>query len=52
MRNDLGQDLLLDIQAAAQEVQSKIKSEIRRNYLLRAAVPLVILGFLWINRKG
>ena len=52
MDNEIGQDLLDDIQAAAQDVQQQIKAEIRRNYILRIAGPLLVLAFLYMNRKG
>ena len=52
MDNELGQDLLTDIQAAAQDVQQQMMAEIRRNYFLRIAGPILVLAFLYINRKG
>lgn len=52
MDNELGQDLMRDIQEAAQDVQSQITTEIKRNYFLRIAGPLLVLAFLYMNRKG
>ncbi len=50
--NDLGQDLMEDIQEAAKQFQEDLKSEIRRNYILRIAGPLLVAALFWINRKG
>ena len=52
MDDQLGQELLRDVANAAQEVQSQIKSEVARNYLLRFAGPAVVLALLYFNRKG
>ena len=50
--NDLGQDLMTDLRAVAETFQEDLKEEIRRNYFLRIAGPLLVAGLFWISRRG
>ncbi len=52
MDDQLGQELMRDVADAARQVQTQIKAEMARNYLMRFAVPAVVLAVLYFNRKG